>query len=514
MPAHRRGDLDLRRAAARAPTRSRTCSSRTSGSCPGNRVLLRGAEQPVAGGLLVRACSRPAASSSPRCRCCAPGSCTSSIELDPQRRGALRPPVRRRPRDRSARLAVLDLRTAAADADDLDAGARGQAGGRSRTSTPPPTTSRCWRRPRAPPACPKVTMHFHRDVLAIADTFGAHLVQARPGRRLHRHPAAGVHLRPRRAAGLPAAGRRVARCCSRRPRRCELAEAVERHAATVLFTAPTAYRAMLRAGCERQLRTPAPGGLGRRAPAARRSGRSSAHATGVRLIDGIGGTEMLHVFISAADDDIRPGATGRAVPGYRAAVLDDDGEPVPDGTPGRLAVKGPTGCRYLADAAAGRLRAGRLERHRRHLRPRRRRLLLVPGPQRRHDRLLRLQHRRPRGGGRRSTSTPTSSSARSSGGPTPSAGRSCTPSSCCATGVAGDAAKAAELQDFVKRTIAPYKYPRVDRVRRRAAAHAHRQAAALPAAPSRRADSREPPREHPCGSRSSAAAPAASTSPP
>jgi 2-aminobenzoate-CoA ligase len=72
-------------------------------------------------------------------------------------------------------------------------------------------------------------------------------------------------------------------------------------------------------------------------------------ATGVRLIDGIGSTEMLHVFISAADDDIRPGATGKEIPGYRAAVLDEDGNPVPPGTPGRLAVKGPTGCRYLAD---------------------------------------------------------------------------------------------------------------------------------------------------------------------
>ncbi len=70
-------------------------------------------------------------------------------------------------------------------------------------------------------------------------------------------------------------------------------------------------------------------------------------ATGVRIIDGIGSTELLHVFISAADDDIRPGWTGRAVPGYRAAVLDDDGHPVPDGTPGQLAVQGPTGCRYL-----------------------------------------------------------------------------------------------------------------------------------------------------------------------
>jgi len=73
-------------------------------------------------------------------------------------------------------------------------------------------------------------------------------------------------------------------------------------------------------------------------------------ATGLSIIDGIGSTEMLHVFIAAADEDIRPGATGKPVPGYRAAVLDDDGNAVPVGQPGRLAVQGPTGCRYLSDS--------------------------------------------------------------------------------------------------------------------------------------------------------------------
>jgi 2-aminobenzoate-CoA ligase len=72
-------------------------------------------------------------------------------------------------------------------------------------------------------------------------------------------------------------------------------------------------------------------------------------ATGISIIDGIGSTEMLHVFIAAADDDIRPGATGKPVPGYRAAILGEDGHEVPDGQPGRLAVQGPTGCRYLSD---------------------------------------------------------------------------------------------------------------------------------------------------------------------
>jgi 2-aminobenzoate-CoA ligase len=69
----------------------------------------------------------------------------------------------------------------------------------------------------------------------------------------------------------------------------------------------------------------------------------------VKIIDGIGSTEMLHIFISSADDEIRPGSTGRVVPGYEAAILDDEGKPAGDGEPGRLAVRGPTGCRYLAD---------------------------------------------------------------------------------------------------------------------------------------------------------------------
>ena len=69
----------------------------------------------------------------------------------------------------------------------------------------------------------------------------------------------------------------------------------------------------------------------------------------MRIIDGIGSTEMLHIFISAADDDIRPGSTGRPVPGFVAAVVDYAGNPLPPGEVGRLAVKGPTGCRYLAD---------------------------------------------------------------------------------------------------------------------------------------------------------------------
>ena len=72
--------------------------------------------------------------------------------------------------------------------------------------------------------------------------------------------------------------------------------------------------------------------------------------TGQKIIDGIGTTEMLHIFISASGEDIRPGATGRPIPGYEAKVIDDNGNPLPPNEVGKLAVRGPTGCRYLADS--------------------------------------------------------------------------------------------------------------------------------------------------------------------
>jgi 2-aminobenzoate-CoA ligase len=129
----------------------------------------------------------------------------------------------------------------------------------------------------------------------------------------------------------------------------DLADAIERHGATIVSTAPTAYRAMLRAGKEACLR-----GIRRAVSAGEHLPESVWQElndkTGIRIIDGIGSTEMLHVFVSAADDDIRPGATGRPVPGYRAKIVDAAGQDVPDGTPGRLAVTGPTGCRYLNDS--------------------------------------------------------------------------------------------------------------------------------------------------------------------
>ena len=462
VPARaRRRDLDLRRAARTRPTRSRTCSSTSSGSCPGNRVLLRGAEQPVAGRLLVRGAQGRRRSSSPRCRCCAPassprsprspgidlalcdpGSSTTWPPADPalRRWSTYGGAGRRRPRAaRRGKPATFDDVDTAADDVALLAFTSG-------------TTGR-----------PKATMHFHRDVLAIADTFGR--ARAAGRRRTTSSPA-----RPPLAftfglgglRGLPAAGRRRDAADreghagrARRGRRT-------RTASRCCFTAPTAYRAMLRAG---QRRAAARRCAARCRPAStcpQATWEAFHDATGIRLIDGIGSTEMLHIFISAADDDIRPGCDrpGRArLPARRSSTT--TAARCPTGTPGRLAVKGPTGCRYLADAAAGRLRAERLEHHRRHLRPRRRRLLLVPGPQRRHDRLVRLQHRRRRRSRRRCSAPATSLECAVVGAPDEDRGQ-------VVHGVRRAARRASpatrrrspSCRTSSRRAIAPYKYPR------------------------------------------------------
>jgi 2-aminobenzoate-CoA ligase len=194
---------------------------------------------------------------------------------------------------------------------------------------------------------PKATMHLHRDLLAIADTFSAHVVKPRADDVFTGTPPiaftfglGGLVVFPFRAG--------ASTLLIEKATPAELAQHIAEHRVTVCFTAPTAYRAMIAAGATDRLATL------RRAVSAgehldEATWRAFRQATGVSLIDGIGTTEMLHVFIAAADDDVRPGATGRAVPGYEARIVDADGHPVPDGTPGRLAVRGPTGCRYLAD---------------------------------------------------------------------------------------------------------------------------------------------------------------------
>ena len=194
---------------------------------------------------------------------------------------------------------------------------------------------------------PKAAMHFHRDVLAIADTFSAHVLRPEPDDVFAGSPPlaftyglGGLVVFPMRV------GASVLLLESAAPP--ELFGAVGKHRVTVLVTAPTAYRAVLQRIAGYDL-----GSLRRCLSAGEALPASTfeafREATGIPIIDGIGSTELLHIFIASADDDIRPGSTGKVVPGYRARVVDDAGDPVPDGQPGRLAVQGPTGCRYLAD---------------------------------------------------------------------------------------------------------------------------------------------------------------------
>jgi 2-aminobenzoate-CoA ligase len=194
---------------------------------------------------------------------------------------------------------------------------------------------------------PKAAMHFHRDVLAVADTFSAHVLKPAPDDIFTGTPPLAF------AFGLGAllifpirAG--AATLLIERATPAELADLIAARNVTVCSTAPTAYRGMLTAGKAGQLRgLRRPVSAGETLPGS--VWQAFYDATGVKIIDGIGSTELLHIFISAADDQIRPGSTGLPVPGYRAAVLDENGSPVPDGIPGRLAVKGPTGCKYLSD---------------------------------------------------------------------------------------------------------------------------------------------------------------------
>ena len=128
-----------------------------------------------------------------------------------------------------------------------------------------------------------------------------------------------------------------------------LLEGIEKFGATVVFTAPTSYRAMAQQGERiRATRLRKCVSAGEALSASTRA--LWKEATGLEIIDGIGSTEMLHIFISHREEEAKPGATGKAVPGYRAKVVDDDGNEVPAGTVGKLAVQGPTGCRYLNDS--------------------------------------------------------------------------------------------------------------------------------------------------------------------
>ncbi|WP_184738475.1 AMP-binding protein [Streptomyces netropsis] len=194
---------------------------------------------------------------------------------------------------------------------------------------------------------PKGCIHFHRDVLAVADTFSAHVLRPRPDDVFAGSPPLGFTFGLGGLLVFPLrSGAQTLLADWGGPRR--LLADIQRHRVSVLFTAPTAYRAMLGeldAYDVSSLRRCV--SAGEHLPAA--LWHDWQRATGLHVINGIGATEMLHIFISAADEAARPGTTGLPVPGYEARVIGADGRPLPDGEPGLLAVRGPTGCRYLTD---------------------------------------------------------------------------------------------------------------------------------------------------------------------
>jgi 2-aminobenzoate-CoA ligase len=195
---------------------------------------------------------------------------------------------------------------------------------------------------------PKATVHFHRDVMAICESFPQSTLKAREDDIFTGSPPfaftfglGALLLFPMRA------GASIALLEGSGPEK--LLATIALHRATICFTAPSSYRIM----SEKKgpldissIRTCV--SAGETLPAAVFD--TWERATGVKIIDGIGSTEMLHIFISAANDEIKRGATGKPIPGYEAVILRKDGTEAPRGEAGRLAVRGPTGCRYLADS--------------------------------------------------------------------------------------------------------------------------------------------------------------------
>jgi len=194
---------------------------------------------------------------------------------------------------------------------------------------------------------PKGTMHFHRDVIAICECWPRHTLRATADDVFIGSPPlaftfglGGQLLFPLHVGASTVLLEKVAPEI--------LLPAIGEFGATVCFTAPTSYRAMVAQAGKYDLTSLRKCvSAGEALPAATR--KLWRDTTGIELIDGIGTTEMLHIFISADEAHSRGGATGKPVPGYVACVLDEQGKPLPPGQVGRLAVKGPTGCRYLAD---------------------------------------------------------------------------------------------------------------------------------------------------------------------
>jgi len=304
---------------------------------------------------------------------------------------------------------------------------------------------------------PKGTMHFHRDVLAACDCWPRSTLRARADDLFSGSPPlaftfglGGLLLFPLRVG--------AATLLLEKAPPDVLLDAIARYRVSVLFTAPTSYRAMAAQVGQFDLSSLRKCvAAGEVLPAATR--KLWKDATGIDIIDGIGTTEMLHIFISHDEAHARPGATGQPVPGYRACVMDESGLPLPAGKIGKLAVRGPTGCRYLAD-----------ERQRDYVKDgwnytgdaysvdedgyfiyqaRTDDMIIsagynIAGPEVENALLLH----------------PAVAECGVIGAPDDQRGQVVKAFVVLKTGHVGDAGMARKLQEFVKRTIAPYKYPR------------------------------------------------------
>ena len=194
---------------------------------------------------------------------------------------------------------------------------------------------------------PKGAMHFHRDVIATADTCGRYIARLEPDDIVTGTPPmaftfglGGIAIFPMR---FGASSRFL-----ESPLPNKILETIQQYKVTQIYTAPTAYRAMADIVQEYDISSLRQGvSAGETLPKA--TWEAFNKATGIRLIDGLGSTEMFHIFISAPPEEMRAGYTGKAIPGFRARVVDDNGNELPAGTPGQLAVQGPTGCKYIDD---------------------------------------------------------------------------------------------------------------------------------------------------------------------
>lgn len=194
---------------------------------------------------------------------------------------------------------------------------------------------------------PKAAMHFHRDILATCDSYAKYVLQPRADDLFTGSPPLGFTFGLGGLLLFPLDAGAATLLLEKAPPE-PLMQAIQEYKVSVVFTAPVAYRAMadmVKTYDISSLRTCVSAGETLPQP----TWQTWFERTGLKIMDGIGSTEMLHIFIGSPQGEIVGGSTGRVVPGYVAEIHDDDGVPLPPNTVGRLAVKGPTGCRYLDD---------------------------------------------------------------------------------------------------------------------------------------------------------------------